>query len=129
MRKTIFIIGLSLILGLFVTLEVSAQQKIRVRFAKGKVSKTVKGSVTGYEYKDYLVNAGYGQTLAIELDSGNSSVEFVVLGPNGEDLGGGETEYFTELESSGDFVIRVLQPRAEARRKRTATFSMTIIIE
>ena len=101
----------------------SAQTKIRVRFPAGTHGTTVKGTVRGYAYKDYLVGASAGQTIEVKLTStGNPSV-FTVFNPDGTSLDiGAEREEFTgELPANGDYVVRVLMMRSDARRKNSAS--------
>lgn len=101
----------------------SAQTKIRVRFPAGTHGTTVKGTVRGSVYKDYLVGSSAGQTMEVKLTStGNPSV-FTVFNPDGTNLDiGAEREEFTgELPTNGDYVVRVLMMRNEARRKNSAS--------
>ncbi len=97
----------------------SAQTKVRVKFAKGSSSTTVKGTVLGFAYKDYMVGAIAGQTIKVKLASRNTFTVFSMFLPNGDNLEGAvEADEFTgELPVSGKYVIRVLMMRAEARRK------------
>lgn len=99
--------------------EVAAQTKIRVKFSKGSASKTIKGTVTGYSYKDYIVGASAGQTLTASIKANTESTVLVVFLPNGDNLEGAtESEDVSgELPVSGNYVIRVMMMRYQARRK------------
>lgn len=110
----------------------SEQKKVRVKFAKGKSSATVKGRIQGFEYIDYIVGASRGQTLTAKLSSASQWAQFVVFDSNEENLEGsiGDTDFKTKLPQTGDYVIRVLMPRAEARRKGSmADYSLWIEIK
>ena|SRR5947209_1035482 len=102
-----------------VTINVSAQTRQRVRFAAGTHGATVAGTVRGFAYRDYIVGASAGQTIGFNLTSANSFTVFTVFLPNGDNLDGAtEMEKFSgELPNNGDYVIRVLMMRAEARRR------------
>lgn len=115
---------LSLIIAgcfVFVADNVSAQTKQRVRFAAGTSGTTVKGTVRGFAYKDYIVKASGGQTIDVKLTSSNSVLTIFL--PNGDNLdGASETDEFTgELPRGGDYIIRVGMMRAQARRPRSVS--------
>lgn len=97
---------------------ISAQTKQRVRFAAGISSVSVKGTVGGYAYKDYLIKASAGQTIHVELTSSKTVSVLTIFLSNGDNLeGAAEMNEFTgELPTEGNYVIRVLMMRAEARR-------------
>ena len=126
------LLGLSaLILVLFAAGSVDAQTTRRVKFAKGASSATVSGQVKGYDYVDYIVGAKAGQTMSVRL-TGSSVAEFVIRLPGGANLGmeaTGVREWSGELPESGDYSIRVLMSRADARRGTTARFSLRISVD
>jgi hypothetical protein len=108
---------------------VAAQTRSRVRFPRGTASATVRGRVAGYKYVDYIIGVRAGQTLKLKLQaSGNA--EFVVFDPSDENVIGAEgLEYTGEIEYTGDYKIRVLQPRASARRNNASNYTLRISIE
>jgi hypothetical protein len=125
------LLGLLVIMALVGTYSISAQTTRRVRFARGASSATVSGQVKGYDYIDYVVGAKAGQRMSVRL-TGSSVAEFVIRLPNGENLGmeaTGVREWSGELPTSGDYSIRVLMSRADARRGTTARFSLRISVE
>jgi hypothetical protein len=130
MKKILLVGFLSLFFGLFSANEAMAQTKVRVRFAKGANSATVKGRVSGYNYVDYIVGAKAGQTMSVAAQSKSNFLQFVIFDQNMENVEGasGVTDWNGELASSGNYTIRVLLPRAEARRKGTANYNLTISI-
>ena len=117
MKKLPLLLALSILFLAFSN--TSAQAKVRVKFARGSSGVSLKGTVIGFAYKDYIVGAIAGQTINVKLTSRNSFTVSVVFLPNGDNLEGAvETDEFTgELPGSGNYVIRVLMMRAEARRK------------
>ena len=97
----------------------SAQTKERVKFARGASAATVKGTVRGFAYHDYLVRASDGQTIDLRLTANGSPSVFTVFLPSEDNLEGASemNDFSGDLPVSGDYVIRVLMMRSEARRK------------
>ena len=58
----------------------------RVQFAKGATSTVIKGQIKGYQYVDYRLRAGAGQTLSVELKTGNGANYFNSLPPGTSDV-------------------------------------------
>jgi hypothetical protein len=85
------------------------QAATRIRFAKGKSSATVSGTVGKYGKKEYVLRGSKGQTLTASVESECESVTIDVI-----DKGTGQTlnenpttEYQDELPGTDDYVIRV----------------------
>ena len=104
----------------------------RVHFAKGATSTVIKGQIKGYRYVDYQVRAGAGQTLSVEMQTGNGANYFNILPP-----GSGDVAMFVGsmsignrfsgvLPTDGDYAIRVYQMRSAARRNESARFTLTL---
>jgi hypothetical protein len=109
--------------------QVAAQARARVRFARGASSATFRGRINGYRYVDYIVGARAGQTLRLKLQT-TGSAEIVVFTPSDENIDGGDgLEYTGEIQYTGDYKIRVLQPRAFARRNNASNYTLRISIE
>lgn len=109
--------------------QVAAQTRSRVRFARGASTATVRGRIVGYKYVDYIIGVRAGQTLKLKLETGGN-IGFVVFDPSDENvIGADETEYTGEIEFTGDYKIRVLQPRASARRNNASNYTLRISIE
>ena len=109
----------------------AAQAKLRVSFARGASSATVRGTVRGYAYRDYVIGASSGQTLDVKVSSRNTYTVFTVFQPGGDNLDGASEmdEFSGELPTSGDYVVRVAMMRAGARRPgAVSNFSLTISI-
>lgn len=98
--------------------EIKAQTVKRVRFAKGATSATVKGTITGYKYIDYKIGIRAGQVLSLELSPQNKA-ELVIFMPKGENMpdAAGISGGTMQIDETGDYTVRVLMPRAFARRK------------
>ena len=129
MKKLLLIGLLHLFLTFFLADNAAAQTKTRVNFARGASAATLKGKLKGYDYVDYAVRASAGQTLSAKISGTNRFTQFVVFDTNMENLDGGigVADWSGELLETGDYTIRVLFPRAEARRK-TAFGNFTLKI-
>ena len=99
--------------------DINAQVKTRLRFPTGASSTSVKGTVRGYAYRDYIVRANADQTITAAVSSANSYTILTVFRPDGENLDGATQmgEFSGTLPVTGDYVIRVGMMRAGARKR------------
>ena len=56
----------------------------RVALASGATARVIKGQTKGYTYVDYLLHAGAGQTLSVEMKSSNAANYFNINPPGSE---------------------------------------------
>jgi hypothetical protein len=105
----------------------------RIQFDKGKSSKTITGSVRGYDTPIYVISAKAGQSMAITLKSSNLSNYFTVTAPNAQEaLFDGTMEggsFKGRLPVSGDYQVRVFLMRNAARRSEIGRFSLAVGIK
>jgi hypothetical protein len=129
MKKVLLLCILLCLLALTIS-PLNAQKKTRVRFARGASHATLTGTIRGFAYKDYVVHAFAGQTIEVRLAEWNKCV-FTVFNPDGSnlDIGADHDQFTNELPVTGDYVVRVLMMRNEARRKGSASsYKLTISI-
>ena len=105
----------------------------QVMFAAGKSAKTVKGSVQGKAYIDYLVTAKAGQSLSVALKPTKTTAYFNVNVPgsslalyNGSSSGG--TLKNRLLANDGTYPIRVYLMGGAADSNQKADFSLDISV-
>ena len=103
----------------------------QVHFAKGATSTVIKGQVKGYQYVDYRLRAGAGQTLSVGMKTGNGANYFNILPPGSGDVamfvGSMAGNRFSGvLPTDGDYSIRVYLMRSAARRNESARYTLTI---
>lgn len=122
--KILFVFIFSLFLNVA---DASAQTSKRVRFEPGAESAVVKGRIVGYSYVDYLLRVRSGQTISAQITTAGSA-EIVVFAPSGENVGGDPIDFSALLEQTGDYKIRVLMPRAFARRKAASNYALKISV-
>ena len=109
---------------------------VRVQFSAGSSGATIHDSITGYEVVRYLLGAEAGQTMAVMLETANTSTYFNILQPSQPDgpamaLGEMQPEinrFEGELPESGDYAIEVWMYRAAARRGDVAEFTLDVSI-
>lgn len=126
-RRTLLILAVALLFGV----SVSAQSRVVVKFPRGSHSASAKGFITDYKYVDYILGARAGQTMTVKLSSDDDKAQLVVFDPQdiNVEFGTGVGEYSGTLEKSGNYKVRVLLSRAEARRRPKVNFKVTFTIQ
>jgi hypothetical protein len=130
--KKILLISMVFASLAFLSIDASAQVKTRVRFPAGTHGTSVKGTVRGYEYRDYVVGASAGQTITVHLNSESRPSVFTIFRPNGDnlDMAAEQNDFSGELPSKGDYIVRVLMMRSEARRRGSlSNYTLRITIK
>jgi hypothetical protein len=102
----------------------------KVSFPAGRSGVTLKGRIKGYEFVDYLLPAGAGQTLLVALNGSHAQNYFNVLPPGSEIamfIGSSEGNRFERVApTDGVYVLRVYLMRAAARRKAVSNYSLQV---
>jgi len=83
------------------TMDSAVFSQTRVRFARGRTSATVSGTLSGFGSRSYVVGASRGQTMTVRVSS-NSGRVWVDIG--GNDIGRGTS---IQLRSTDDYIITV----------------------
>ena len=137
--KRTFAAGLIGTLLVAMTAAVSAQQTSRVQFERGNDNAAVSGTITGHEYRDYILRANAGQTMSaaisVESTNGHGSAYFNILPPGSDDVAifnssSSENNYGeVRLPEDGDYRIRVylMGNDQDAGKTVSYTLSMTIM--
>ena len=104
-----------------------------VHFAKGSSTAVLKGSITGYGYIDYRLQAGAGQTMKISMQVSNLASYFNVLPPGSDNAamfiaGAGEKAFDSLLPADGIYTVRVYLMRSAARRKENSNHTLSISV-
>lgn len=94
---------------------------------------TLEASLTGSEYRDYLVSGAAGQTLSISLET-DGSAYFNVLPPGstGEAVYNGSiygNETRQDLAVAGDYAVRVYLMGADRSDDRSVGYALTLHLE
>lgn len=124
-------IGLML-LATWLAMPAVAEAASRIRFAPGADSATLRGTIVGYETRDFVVGARAGQVMTVTMTTGNRSASFNILPAGSREaifIGSVGGNAFTgRLARSGDFVISVGMMRNAARRGEVANFRLSVRI-
>jgi hypothetical protein len=83
------------------TMDSAAFSQTRIRFARGRTSATVAGSLSAGGQRSYILGASAGQTMTVRVTSRSGNV-WVDLG--GNDVGRGTS---VELRSTDQYIITV----------------------
>ncbi len=119
---------------LLAALPALAQQSETVHFAAGNDNASVQSSVTGDAYRDYVLGASAGQTMAVSL-SAKGSAYFNVMAPGST----GEAIYIGSLDgndatgvklaASGDYTVRVYLMGNDASTGKTVPFTLSMSVQ
>jgi len=105
-----------MMIGVMFTTDSLAQT--RIRFARGRSSATVSGTIRpGNSVRSYVLRAQAGQTLTATLSSGNGKCDFTQ--GDYED-----TQYSQQIEEDGDVVFSI-----DNHGNRATTFTLTVSIK
>jgi hypothetical protein len=104
-----------------------------VQFDRGRSSATIKGSIKGYNYVDYQLRAGAGQTLKVNMKGSNGANYFNVLPPGSNDVAMyvGQTDgnsFQVMLPVEGVYTLRVYLMRSSARRNETSSYTLDVAV-
>jgi hypothetical protein len=127
------LIATALIFAAPVSAQIAPARTEVIQFEAGTSAKTIKGTVKGYEVVDYVVSARAGQTMTVTLKSDKASNYFNVTS-KGDDsaIYNGSLDgnsYTGVLPKDGDYIIRVYMMRNDARRNKTASYTLTTAIQ
>ncbi|MBX9759827.1 MAG: hypothetical protein K2Y29_13710 [Beijerinckiaceae bacterium] len=108
-----------------------AQSRQPVQFAAGQSAATIKGSLRGDVYIDYIVRAKAGQTLDVSMKAGNASAYFNVSAPDAGAvamfIGSVSGEKFKRLlPADGEYTIRAYLMRNAARRNESSAYALHV---
>ena len=115
-----------------------AQERSIVSFEPDDFGAMVSGTITGKEYRDYVLGASAGQEMFVELTvadgDGAGTAFFNVLPPGSDDVAiynsamlGNTTT--VPLPESGDYTIRVYQLGDDADTGKTKGFNIDLSIQ
>lgn len=106
-------------------------RKVPVHFKKGASQASIQGHIKGRETIDYVLRAGAGQTITVNLKTSHPAAYFNVLPPGSSNeaifIGQVAGPHFEgKLPENGDYTIRVYLIPAAARRNESANYTLTV---
>ncbi|MDM0028784.1 hypothetical protein [Variovorax saccharolyticus] len=130
----LFVVAL-LLSPLMTAAQPAAVPSTTVAFKKGASSAAVQGKLQGpdADARDYVVRAGAGQKMTVEMQTKSTSAYFNVLAPGSEEAlyrgeVAGEPRWSGALPASGDYRVRVFLNRAAARQGKSAAYTLKIAV-
>lgn len=109
-----------------------AQTRSRVNFARGNDNAAVDGTVTGNEYRDYLLGARAGQSMSVSIMSERAYFNILPPGSTGEAIYNssvdGNDAVNVRLPKTGDYTIRVYLLGADEDEGTRMPFTLSITI-
>ena len=91
----------------------AAFSQTRIRFARGRNSATVSGSLSAGGERSYILGASEGQTMTIRLSASNDDV-WVDIG--GNDVGTARAASLTVTGKPGTLQVRLTDPQTQNKR-------------
>jgi len=136
-RSTLIASALTLV-ALAVTVPAMAQQSSRIQFERGNDNAAAQGSITGREYRDYVLRAGAGQSmsaaLSVESTNGHGSAYFNILPPDSDNVAifnssRSDNNYGSvTLPEDGDYRIRVYLMGNDRDAGKTVSYTLSVTI-
>ncbi len=133
-RKELSILtGILVAVGM-VSVVISAQTQVYVRFKPGTTMGHYNGTIRGERYLDYVLSAKAGQTLRIRLQQKSGAPAFFNVQRSGEPeaiaADAKETQSWKGvLPNDGPYVVRVYMARADRLSRKSSTFQIGFSIE
>lgn len=137
-RKGLAGLAIAASLALSVTTPLFAQLSARVNFAPGNDNAALNGTITGREYRDYVLNARAGQTMSVALITDDGTTQgkafFNILPPGSNDVaiynGSTDSDGYTSLvlPQDGDYTIRVYLMGEAYDSNYTVPFMVSVTI-
>jgi hypothetical protein len=141
-RKSLAASAIAVSLALGFTTPLLAQLSGRVTFKQGSNMAALNGTITGDEYRDFVVRARAGQTILVSLADGGTgnpedrdSVFFNILPPGSKDVAiynssakGPNAMANIKLPKSGDYTIRVYLMGEAKDGNHTVPFTVSLTI-
>jgi hypothetical protein len=112
-----------------------AQSRTVVHFEKGNDNTAATDTIKGEQYRDYVLGAKKGQTLAVALSmdktNGHGTIYFNIMPPGsqGEAIFNGSIDGdfgSVKLPKSGDYVIRVYLMGDDADSGKSVTYTLSM---
>lgn len=112
-----FGLKIAILAMILVTAATDSMAQTRIRFARGRSSATVTGTLAANATKGYVLRAAQGQTLTGTLSSTNGKADFTQGNLH-------DTQYSQTVEEDGDVYISV-----DNHGSRSTKFTLTISIQ
>jgi hypothetical protein len=95
----------------------------RIRFGRGRSAATLSGSIAPGGVREYMINVGRGQTMTVQVTSGNNRLDLEITGRDGHLAWGDNGFAEVEIDRTGDHYIAIRNSGRRATR-----FSLTVTV-
>lgn len=112
-----FGLKITILAMIFLTATTDSLAQTRIRFARGRNSATISGTLAAGATKGFVLRAKSGQVLAGTLSSTNGKADFTQGALH-------DTQYSQTVEENGDVTISI-----DNHGKRATKFTLTISIQ
>ena len=86
----------------------------------------LRGRISGFDTKDYILPGKAGQTMALLLETSNRYAYFTLSADNGRRLAGETKQWSGKLPGNGFYRIRVVLKGVEAKRGGVADYMISV---
>lgn len=118
--------GFKVLIGLMIVVSLatdSLAQQTRIRFARGRSAATMSGAISPGGTRAYVLNVGQGQTMTVQVTSGNNRIDLDLDGPDGHIEYGDNGYSQIYIDRGGDHYITISNSGRVATR-----FNMTVTV-
>ena len=118
-------VGLKVLTAMMIVVVLSSDSlaQTRIRFGRGRSAATLSGSIAPGGVREYVLNVGRGQTMTVQVTSGNNRLDLEITGRDGH-LAWGDNGYAqVDINRSGDHYIAIRNSGRRATR-----FSLTVTV-
>jgi hypothetical protein len=118
-------IGLKVLIAALIVVSLSSDSlaQTRIRFARGRSAATMSGVIGAGGTRAYVLNVARGQTMTVQVTSGNNRIELDVDGPDGHIEYGDNGYSQIYIDRRGDHTITITNSGRAGTR-----FSLTVTV-
>ncbi|MDQ3800193.1 MAG: hypothetical protein M3384_12130 [Acidobacteriota bacterium] len=118
-------IGLKVLIAMMIVVTVGGDSlaQTRIRFARGRSAATMSGSIAPGGVREYVLNVGRGQTMTVQVTSGNNRLDLEITGRNGHIAWGDNGYAQVDIDRNGDHYIAIRNSGRRATR-----FNLTVTV-
>jgi hypothetical protein len=98
------------------SLNVLSLAQTRIRFAKDRSAATLQGTIGANAVREFWINVRRGQTMTVQVTSGNNKIDLGLSGPNGHIEFGDNGFSQIEIYDSGNHTIAIKNSGRSATR-------------
>jgi hypothetical protein len=117
--------GLKVLIATMIVVSLASDSlaQTRIRFARGRSATTLSGAIAPEGVREYVINVARGQTMTVQVTSGNNRLDLEITGRNGH-LAWGDNGYAqVDINRNGDHYITI-----KNSGRRSTRFNLTVTV-